>query len=133
MFNTDRKSTRLNSSHGYISYAVFCLQKKKKNKKIIVNLAINYGAKQEIIIATKKIKKNINQKNLAKSLYTKDIPNPEILIRTGGHQRLSNFMLWQLAYAELFFLKKLWPDFNKQVFKKIIKQFKFIKRNYGKI
>ena len=107
------------------------IERTKKNKKIIVNLAINYGAKQEIIIATKKIKKNINQKNLAKSLYTKDIPNPEILIRTGGHQRLSNFMLWQLAYAELFFLKKLWPDFTSRDLQAVIKRYKKSKRNFG--
>ena len=87
------------------------LIKTKKNKKIIVNLAINYGSKSEIINAFKKIKNNININNLEKNLYTKKLPEPDILIRTGGHQRLSNFMLWQLAYAELFFLDKLWPDF----------------------
>jgi|TARA_B110000444_G_scaffold253675_1_gene284931 undecaprenyl diphosphate synthase len=107
------------------------IERTKKNKKIIVNLAINYGAKQEIIIATKKIKKNINQKNLAKNLYTKNIPNPEILIRTGGHQRLSNFMLWQLAYAELYFLKKLWPDFTSRDLQAVIKRYKKSKRNFG--
>ena len=83
----------------------------KKNKKITVNLAINYGSKAEIIQAFKKTKK-ISLKNFEKNLYTRNIPNPDILIRTGGHHRLSNFMLWQLAYAELFFLKKLWPEFN---------------------
>jgi undecaprenyl diphosphate synthase len=82
----------------------------KKNEKIMVNLAINYGSKNEILNAIKKNKKKINIKNFEKNLYTKDIPDPDILIRTGGHQRLSNFMLWQLAYTELFFLKKLWPD-----------------------
>ena len=61
------------------------------------------------------------------------MPNPEILIRTGGHQRLSNFMLWQLAYAELFFLEKLWPDFNRKDFQKIIQSYKEIKRNFGSI
>ena len=84
----------------------------KNNKTITVNLAINYGSKNEIIMALKKIKKNISIKNIEKNLYTKDIPDPDILIRTGGHQRLSNFMLWQLAYSELFFISKLWPDFN---------------------
>jgi len=79
----------------------------KKNKKILVNLAINYGSKNEIIKAFKKNKKKINVRNLEKNLYTKNIPNPDILIRTGGHQRLSNFLLWQLAYSELYFLKKL--------------------------
>ncbi len=104
----------------------------KKNKKIIVNLAINYGAKNEILNAFKKTKK-INMKNFEKNLYTKKMPNPDILIRTGGHQRLSNFMLWQLAYSELFFLKKLWPDFNSNDLIKIIKDYKKSKRNFGGI
>ena len=105
----------------------------KKNKKIIINLAINYGAKKEIINALKKTTKKLNIKNLEKNLYTKNMPNPDILIRTGGHQRLSNFMLWQLAYTELFFLNKLWPDFNTKDFNKIIKRYKNTKRNYGGI
>jgi len=105
----------------------------KKNKKIIVNLAINYGSKNEIIRALKKIKKNINIKNFEKNLYTKNIPEPDILIRTGGYQRLSNFLLWQLAYTELFFLKKLWPDFTSNDLLRIIKKYKKIQRNYGKI
>tara|TARA_B100001248_G_scaffold259449_1_gene245508 strand:+ start:2109 stop:2774 length:666 start_codon:yes stop_codon:yes gene_type:complete len=103
-----------------------------ENKKIIVNLAINYGSKNEIINAFKKTNK-INIKNFEKNLYTKDMPNPEILIRTGGHQRLSNFMLWQLAYSELFFLRKLWPDFNSNDLKNIIIKFKRSKRNFGAI
>ena len=107
--------------------------KTKKNKKIIVNLAINYGSKSEIINALKKIRNNINIKNLEKNLYTGRLPNPDILIRTGGHKRLSNFMLWQLAYTELFFLDKLWPDFNKNDLIKIIKKFKLVKRNFGAI
>jgi undecaprenyl diphosphate synthase len=105
----------------------------KKNKKIIVNLAINYGSKNEIIRALKKIKTNINIKNFEKNLYTKNIPEPDILIRTGGYQRLSNFLLWQLAYTELFFLKKLWPDFTSNDLLRIIKKYKKIQRNYGKI
>ena len=104
----------------------------KNNKNIIVNLAINYGAKNEILNAFKKTKK-INMKNFEKNLYTKKMPNPDILIRTGGHQRLSNFMLWQLAYSELFFLKKLWPDFNSNDLIKIIKNYKKSKRNFGGI
>ena len=96
----------------------------KKNKKITVNLAINYGAKNEIIRAIKKIKKKITIKNLEKNLYLGNNPNPDILIRTGGHQRLSNFMLWQLAYTELFFLDKLWPDFNFNDLRIVIKKFK---------
>ena len=105
----------------------------KKNSKIIVNLAINYGSKNEIINAFKKNKKKINKINFEKNLYTNDIPDPDILIRTGGHQRLSNFLLWQLAYSELFFLKKLWPDFNKNDLIKIIKKYKIEKRNFGSI
>ena len=105
----------------------------KKNKKIIVNLAINYGSKNEILNAFKKSKKKLNIKNFEKNLYTKNLPNPDILIRTGGHKRLSNFMLWQLAYAELFFLNKLWPDFNKNDLIKIIKSYKVSKRNFGSI
>ena len=93
----------------------------KKNKKIIVNLAINYGSKAEIIQALKKTKK-ISLKNFEKNLYTKNIPNPDILIRTGGHQRLSNFMLWQLAYTELYFLDKLWPDFSPKDLHKVLNQ-----------
>ena len=105
----------------------------KKNKKIIVNLAINYGSKNEILLAFKKTKKILNIINFEKNLYTKRLPHPDILIRTGGHQRLSNFMLWQLAYAELFFLKKLWPDFSENDLKKIINKFKKSKRNFGSI
>ncbi len=105
----------------------------KKNKKIIVNLAINYGSKNEIITALKKIKKNISIKSLEKNLYTKNLHNPDILIRTGGHKRLSNFMLWQLAYSEIYFLNKLWPDFNSKDLKKIITSYKKTKRNFGSI
>ncbi len=108
------------------------VKKTNKNNKIVVNLAINYGSKNEIINAIKKTKK-INLKNFEKNLYTKNIPDPDILIRTGGHYRLSNFMLWQLAYAELFFVKKLWPDFNANDFNKIIKKYKKTKRNFGSI
>jgi undecaprenyl diphosphate synthase len=109
------------------------IAKTNKNKKIIVNLAINYGSKNEILNAIKINKKKINIKNLEKNLYTGNIPNPDILIRTGGHKRLSNFMLWQLAYAELFFLDKLWPDFNNIDLMKIIKKYKNSKRNFGAI
>ena len=105
----------------------------KNNKTITVNLAINYGSKNEIIMALKKTKKNISIKNIEKNLYTKDIPDPDILIRTGGHQRLSNFMLWQLAYSELFFVSKLWPDFNPNDLEKVIKKYRKRKRNFGAI
>ena len=105
----------------------------KKNKKIIVNLAINYGSKNEILNAFKKTKENFNIKNFEKNLYTQNMPNPDILIRTGGHNRLSNFMLWQLAYSELFFLKKLWPDFNSSDLIGIVNKYKKSKRNFGNI
>ena len=103
----------------------------KKNKMIIVNLAINYGSKDEILSASNKVKRKINIKSFEKNLYTKNMPNPDILIRTGGHQRLSNFMLWQLAYTELFFIKKLWPDFNSVDLRRIIKKYLKTKRNFG--
>jgi len=105
----------------------------RNNKKITVNLAINYGSKKEILQTFKKIKKKISLKSFEKNLYTKNMPQPDILIRTGGHNRLSNFMLWQLAYAEIFFLKKLWPDFTSTDLSKIIRRFKKIKRNFGGI
>ena len=104
----------------------------KKNKKITVNLAINYGSKQEILSSAKKTK-NLNLKNFEKNLYTQNMPDPDILIRTGGHKRLSNFMLWQLAYSELFFLDKLWPDFNQKDLKNILTSFRKRKRNFGAI
>ena len=105
----------------------------KKNKKIVVNLAINYGSKKEILRSFKKSKKNITLKNIEKNLYLNEMAHPDILIRTGGYRRLSNFMLWQLAYTELFFLDKLWPDFNIIDLKNIIKKYKKIKRNFGSV
>ena len=99
----------------------------------MVNLAINYGSKNEIINALKKSKKKLTIKNVEKNLYTKNMLNPDILIRTGGHKRLSNFLLWQLAYTELFFLNKLWPDFNSNDLVKIINKYKKSKRNFGGI
>ena len=107
------------------------------NTAITLNLALNYGSKEEIITALKRIfkKKNntINIKNFEKELYTKDMPHPDILIRTGGTKRLSNFLLWQLAYTEIFFIKKMWPDFNESDYYKIINSYYKIKRNFGKI
>ena len=110
-----------------------CITLTKNNKKIIVNLAINYSSRNEILLAAKKSKKKINLRNFEKNLFFKNLPDPEILIRTGGKQRLSNFMLWQLAYTELFFLKKLWPDFTPADLKKILVKYKMIKRNFGSI
>ena len=106
------------------------------NSKLQINLALNYGSKLELLNAFKKLKRNneiINEKNLTKHLLTKKIPDPEILIRTGNTKRLSNFLLWQLAYTEIFFVRKLWPDFNEVDYVKIIKKFKNIKRNFGSI
>ena len=106
------------------------------NKRLQINLALNYGSKSEIIRAINNInKKNlkINEKNINSNLYTKYIPDPDILIRTGNRKRLSNFLLWQLAYSEIFFEKKLWPDFNEKDFNKILNLFKKTKRNFGKI
>ncbi len=110
-------------------------RKTKKNKRITINLALNYGSKEEIIDACKKISKMkvINIKNFEQNLYTKNIPNPDILIRTGGTMRLSNFLLWQLAYTEIFFLKTMWPDFGEKDFNQVLNKFNKIKRNYGKI
>jgi len=111
-------------------------KKTSKNRKLQINLALNYGSKFELINAFKSLKKSnkmINEKNLSKYLQTKNIPDPDLLIRTGNTQRLSNFLLWQLAYAEIFFEKKLWPEFNEKDYNKIIKKFKNIKRNFGKI
>ena len=107
-----------------------------KNKKLIVNLALNYGSKSELKNAFNKLKKknsNITDSQIRENLYTKKLPDPDILIRTGGQKRLSNFMLWQLAYSELYFLDKLWPDFNSNDLKKIIKNYRLIKRNFGNI
>ncbi len=111
------------------------IDKTANNKKLIINLAINYGSKTEIVEAFKKIKKKkeaISIKNIEKNLYT-TVPNPDILIRTGGKKRLSNFLLWQLAYSEFYFLDKLWPDFSKKDLINIIANFKKIKRNFGNI
>ena len=106
------------------------------NKRMQINLALNYGSKSEIINTVNylKIKRlKINEKNITKNLYTQNIPDPDILIRTGNRKRLSNFLLWQLAYSEIFFEKKLWPDFNEKDYNKILSMFKKTKRNFGKI
>ena len=115
----------------------FIKKKTFYNKTITLNLALNYGSQEEIIKACKKfvIEKNkkINFHNFENKLYTKHIPHPDLLIRTGGTKRLSNFLLWQLAYTEIFFINKLWPDFREEDFNKIISKFHKIKRNFGKI
>ena len=111
-------------------------KKTSKNLDLHVNVALNYGSKNEIINSIKIINKKkmkFNEININKNLFTKDMPDPDILIRTGNTQRLSNFMLWQIAYTEIFFEKKLWPDFNLNDFRKIISKFKLLKRNFGSI
>ena len=112
-------------------------EKKTFNKKTLqINIALNYGSKMELINTVKKIKQkkiSINEKNIDNNLYTKLLPNPDILIRTGDTHRLSNFLLWQLSYTEIFFEKKLWPDFTGKDFNKLINKFKSIKRNFGSI
>ena len=111
-------------------------KKTQKNTKLQINLALNYGSKTELINAFVKLNRNkekINERNLRKYLQTKNIPDPELLIRTGNTKRLSNFLLWQLAYSEIFFEKKLWPDFNEKDYNKIIKEYRNIKRNFGTI
>ena len=108
----------------------------KKNNNISVQIALNYGAKQEIINSLRVIngkKERITEKNLEKNLYTRSIPDPDILIRTGGQKRLSNFLLWQLAYTEIFFINKMWPDFSEKDLLRVINKFQKIKRNFGKI
>ena len=114
------------------------VEKKTDNNTLMqINLALNYGSRQELINAIKKIifnkKKKITENLISKNLYTKNIPDPEILIRTGNTNRLSNFLLWQINYTEIFFVKKLWPDFNKKDFNKILNKFNQIKRNFGAI
>ena len=111
-------------------------KKTSRNKKLQINLALNYGSKSEIVHSfniINKNKKRINEKNISKHLFTQNIPDPDLLIRTGNTQRLSNFLLWQLAYSEIFFEKKLWPDFNENDYNGILKKYKKIKRNFGNI
>jgi len=112
-------------------------KKTSKNDVISINLALNYGSKEEIISACRKMLKDknkiININNFEKNLYTKNIPDPDILIRTGGTTRLSNFLLWQLAYTEIFFINKMWPDFNETDFNSILIKFNKTKRNFGSI
>ena len=114
----------------------FAEKKTLKNSKLQINLALNYGSKFELINAFKNLIKDkvkINEKNFNSYLQTKDIPDPDLLIRTGNTNRLSNFLLWQLAYSEIFFVKKMWPSFNEKDFIKVLNKFKKIKRNFGNI
>ena len=113
----------------------FSEKKTYKNSKLQINLALNYGSKKEIVNAFNRLKKRnkISENDIKSNLFTKNIPDPEILIRTGNTQRLSNFLLWQVAYTEIFFEKKLWPDFMNKDLNRIIKKFYNIKRNFGNI
>ena len=124
-----------NFSKGLNKLLDFAEKKTIKNTKLQINLALNYGSKKELIYAFNKLKKRkgVTENDVNKSLYTKNIPDPEILIRTGNTQRLSNFLLWRIAYTEIFFEKKLWPDFKSEDLNKIIKKFSKVKRNFGKI
>ena len=111
-------------------------KKTLKNTKLQINLALNYGSRFKILDAFRQLikkKEKINEKNFIKYLQTKNVPDPDILIRTGNTKRLSNFLLWQIAYTEIFFVKKLWPDFNERDYKRVIKKFINIKRNFGNI
>jgi len=111
-------------------------KKTSKNNRLQINLALNYGSKEELLNAIKNIhkkKEKINTKNISKNLYSNGIPDPDILIRTGNTKRLSNFLLWQIAYTEIFFEKKLWPDFKRNDYRKIINNYKSVKRNFGAI
>ena len=125
-----------NFTHKLNKLLISSEKKTLKNKKLQINLALNYGSKFELINAFKDLQKSklkISEKNLQRYLQTKDIPDPDLLIRTGNTKRLSNFLLWQLAYSEIFFEKKLWPDFNEKDYSRIIKKFRNIKRNFGNI
>jgi len=139
-FNNNNIKLKFIGSKKFTNNINYLLKKSEKktikNNLMQVNIALNYGSKEEIIDAIKKIlrkKLKINKKNIEKFLYTNDIPNPDIIIRTGDKKRLSNFLLWQSAYSEIFFEKKLWPDFTANDYKKIINKFKKIKRNFGGI
>jgi undecaprenyl diphosphate synthase len=138
----DKKNIKLK----IIGYKKFSLQlnkllkksekKTEKNTKLQINLALNYGSKKELIETFKILKnqkKNFTEHNVSNNLLTKGIPDPDLLIRTGNTKRLSNFLLWQIAYTEIFFEKKLWPDFNEKDYSKIIKNYRSIKRNFGNI
>tara|TARA_B100001540_G_scaffold269046_1_gene251504 strand:+ start:586 stop:1260 length:675 start_codon:yes stop_codon:yes gene_type:complete len=114
----------------------FSENKTSKNSKLQINLALNYGSKKELVDTFKNLKKkriSINEQNISNNLFTKNIPDPDLLIRTGNTHRLSNFLLWQISYSEIFFEKKLWPDFNEKDYNKILKKFRKTKRNYGNI
>ena len=125
----------INSFPAVLKMKIKRVEKQSKNKKKIqINMALNYGSRQEILKSIKLVIKNkqiLNENNVNKYLYTQGIPDPEILIRTGSTNRLSNFLLWQSAYTEIFFIKKLWPDFNQRDFSNILNKYKTITRKFG--
>ena len=126
---------KINSFPGNLKKNIRKIEKlTRNNKNIQINMALNYGSRQEIINSLRLLKKKslpINEKNIQDNLYTKGIPDPDILIRTGNTNRISNFLTWQMIYTEIFFMKKMWPDFTKKDFNKIINKFKKINRNFG--
>ena len=129
----DKKFLRKNKLNSLLNYAEY---KTRKNKKLQINLALNYGSKNELLHAFNKLKnkkKKITIRDIKKNLFTKNTPDPELLIRTGNTKRLSNFLLWQIAYSEIFFEKKLWPDFTAHDYNKILSKFRKTKRNFGNI
>ena len=128
--------SRINFSKKLITILSNSEESTKKNKSLQINLALNYGFRSELINAISIMRKNnilFNESNITKHLYTKNAPDPDLLIRTGNTNRLSNFLLWQLAYSEIYFVKKLWPDFSIRDYNKILNNFKNLKRNFGAI
>lgn len=113
------------------------LSEAKDNKGMIVNIALNYGGRDEIVHAVNKIisagVREINKDVLSDCMYTGGLPDPDVIVRSSGEKRLSNFMLWQAAYSELIFLDEYWPDFDAAVFKKIIEEYSKRDRRYGNV
>jgi undecaprenyl diphosphate synthase len=100
------------------------------NSGLVLNIALNYGSREEITKAAEKFKKG-TEEEFSSFLYTKGLPDPELMIRTGGEKRLSNFLLWQLSYTELYFTDTLWPDFNEEELSKALEDYRKRKRNFG--
>lgn len=117
-------------------------QKTAENKSLVLQIALSYGSRQEILNTAKEIAErvkngdmqpqDIDEQTFSAMLYTGGVPDPDLLIRTSGEQRISNYLLWQIAYSELFFTKTLWPDFAKEEFKSIIENYQTRERRYGK-
>ena len=117
-------------------------QNTAENQSLTLQIALSYGSRQEIVSAAKKLAervkngdiqlKDIDEQTFSDVLYTTGVPDPDLLIRTSGEQRISNYLLWQIAYSELFFTKTLWPDFTKEELKSIIENYQTRERRYGK-